>query len=532
MTEADVDALYDAMAGVDIAHEQDPAWLAKSKRWQEAARASVEAEDELREPTVPQKVAAFATGAGESASLGLSPYLYGAMRAMDPFVRPGEKGFLVEKPIAGIPERFREGVEAQKEARESMSTGKIGASYGAGYLASDLANAALGVAPAAKSALVAAKSIAGGAPASSVLSTGIRPAVEGVKRGASALLKKAGERADEARVLTTMNNPGVLREAERFPGGVPALAEKLRETGVSRGITTTSGIARRAKALQESSGAVIGDMIARATKKGGVVDAKQLSAELRRAATEASSGLQTMLGDPKVQTAYLRDLADQLDALAPKGIVSLQDVKDLSVGTGRQAASAYKRIATDKDVPGQGLALMDARRAYENAIARGIGETGVADKAAIDAAKSDYQAALIAGEAAETSLGRSARGGPLGLVTATLGAQNPLAAVTYGALKPIYASGRATAMEAARELGQKIAPAITAEQAANVQRALAAGNDPAAVSAALGVPISEVEMLAQNVAVAPASVASLGGALVKKGQQQRPQPRQMQSTLR
>lgn len=512
MTQADFDAMFEAAAAAglvaDVVH--DPK-AAKLQRDQDTARLSVEAEEERREPSLGEKATAAATGVAESATAGLSPYSWGAMKAL------AGGDYFTALPIGEIPKRFREGVAEQKESIDFATEGKRQAAFGAGHLAADVGTAVSGVAAPVKSAIGAGKAIAGGAPASSVLKTGMRPMIDRVRGALAEPLTAMGSQADEARVLTTMgatgasmNAPAILREAERFPGGVPALAEKLRSTGISKGLALTSGIAKRSEALQKSAGELIGDQIARATKKGGVVDAKALAARLRADASGATGGLQSMLGDPKTQAAYLNDLADQLDALAPTGVAKLQDVKDLSVGTGQQAASAYKRIATDKNVPGEGLALMDARRAYEDAIAKGIEKTGVATPEAVQAAKSDYQAALMAGEAAETSLGKAGKRGPFGLITAEIGQKSVPAAVAYHIARPAYASGRATALEAARSLGKAVAPALTSAQTATVQRALAAGNTPQMVAQAMQLPLDAIEAIAIGTAVKPSSAFALG----------------------
>lgn len=529
MTEADFDALYDAMASTGIVHEPspaDPAWLAKSKREQEAARAGVEAEHELNGPTTGEKLASGAQGAVNALGLGLAPTAAGVARAAAPLALGAAAPFVIDQPISGIFARYRRGKEEQ-EAKNQEAIEQAPGAYGTGQLAVDLANAATGVAAPLRSAAVAAEDLLAGAPVRQAFTTGLAPVGNALRIVASKALQNAGSRANEARALTTMgatggsiNAPAVLREAERFPGGVDAYAEWLRQSGVSKGITTTSGIAKRAEALKETSGQAIGDMITRATKKGGVVDARQLIAELRTRATEATGGLKSTLSENATQADYLRRLADEIEKLAPNGSIALQDVKDVSIGVGKQAASAYKRIAVDKTVPGEGLALMDARRAYENAISRGIEPTGVSTKAEIDAAKRNYQGALISEEAANTSLGRAGKGGPISLVTATIGAKSAPLAAAYQAFKPLYASSRATALEAAQLLSKSIAPALSSVQVANIQRAIAAGNTPQMVSTAMGVPLAQVEAIAEHVAQSPVPFA----AMTTMGQQQRPSP--------
>ena len=87
----------------------------------------------------------------------------------------GAGAIFTNEPITGIPKRFREGVEEQRGTVEHAQEGKRGAAFGAGHLAADVGTAVSGVAAPVKSAITAGKAIAGGAPASSVLKTGMRP---------------------------------------------------------------------------------------------------------------------------------------------------------------------------------------------------------------------------------------------------------------------------------------------------------------------------------------------------------------------
>lgn len=471
MTQADFDAMFAAAeaAGLvgDVQHQPDPTWLAKSKRAQDAARASVEAEDELREPTIGEKSAAFAQGAAESLSMGAAPYAKGAAKAFLPLALGIAAPLAVDEPIAGIPKRFREGVESQREAVEPMRIGKLGASYGTGHLAGDVAGLVSGAAAPVKSAIGAGKAIASGAPASSVLSTGLAPVALRIRKALATPLKAAGERADELRVLTTMgatggsiNAPAVLREAERVPGGVPAVAEHLRRTGISQGITTTGGIARRAEKLMESSGRQIGQMIDESAAAGGFVDTKDLATKLRAEAliAEAETGnVPELFATTQRHADELRRMADTIERAAPGGVMPIEQVKRLSTGFGAEAEGAYAARAADRTVGGLGKALMDTRRQTEGAIGETIEGLGL-DKGAYQGAKRDYQVSRLASEAAETSLGRAGKQNPLGLTTATLANASPGLAGVYHALKPLASSARATWAESARALGALLDP--------------------------------------------------------------------------
>lgn len=475
MTQADFDAMFEAASAAGIVggavHEPDPDWLAKSKRGQEAARASVEAEDELREPSFGEKAASFASGAAESASMGAAPYAKGAAKAFGPLLLGGAAGLAVDDPIAGIPERFREGVESQREGVEAMRVGKLGAAYGTGHLTADIASLLGGVAAPVKSAISAGKAIVGGAPASSVLSTGLAPVALRIRKALATPLKAAGERADELRVLTTMgatggsiNAPAVLREAERVPGGVPAVAEHLRRSGISQGITTTGGIAKRAGKLMESSGKQIGQMIDESAAAGGFVDTKALTTRLRAEAIQAEAetgNVPELFATTQRHADELRRMADTIEKAAPGGVMPIDQVKRLSTGFGAEAEGAYAARAADRSVGGLGRALMDTRRQTEGAIGETIEGLGL-DKGAYQGAKRDYQVSRLASEAAETSLGRAGKKNLIGLTTATLAGTSPGLAGVYHALKPLASSARATWAESARALGNLLDPGTIA----------------------------------------------------------------------
>ena len=476
MTDEELLALYSAVPTGAAPKPPDPKWLERSRHKQNAAAAQVEADELLREPTLGEKAASFAQGAAEAASFGVSPYAKGAAKALMPLALGGAAGLVVDDPIAGIPKRFREGVESQQEGRASMQEGKLGAAYGYGQGAVDLANAAAGVAAPARSALVAAEDVLAGAPVRQVVSSGLGP----VKNLVAQALRKAGENADELRVLTTMgahggsiSTPAVLKEVERVPGGVATVADVLRKTGISSGITTTGGIAKRAAALQETSGQAIGRMVDEAEAAGGYVDTRKLAAALRTEAEQVASGLRGKVSEVARQhAATLRTIADRIDAagtnvitkegLAKLGVNLPTEVKALSVGIGDDAAQAYASKAAGRPVAGKGQALMDTRRLTEGAIGETLAEAGL-DPAAYQAAKRVNQVSRIAQEAAETSLGRAGKNNLIGLTTATLAQSNPALAVVHQVLKPLQSSARASFAETARDLARALEQPAVAE---------------------------------------------------------------------
>lgn len=518
MTQADFDAMFEAAAAAglvaDVVH--DPR-AAKVQRDQDTARLSVEAEEERREPSLGEKATAAATGVAESATAGLSPYSWGAMKAL------AGGDYFTALPIGEIPKRFREGVTEQKESIDFATEGKRQAAFGAGHLAADVGTAVSGIAAPVKGAVTAGKAIAGGAPASSVLKTGMRPIIDKVRGALAEPLTAMGSRADELRALTPMGahggsiaKPAILDEAKRMPGGIPAFAQWLRDTGVSSGITTPGAIAKKSAALLEKSGARIGQMIDEASNAGGFVDTKALATRMRAEAiqAEAEAGMtgtvdRTLADDVNMHAKKLREMADWFDEASPGGVMPIGNVKNISNAISEQASNAYKRIASDKNVAGEGRALMDTRRLAEGEVGETIEGLGIG-KDAYKGAKKDFQGSLITNEAVEASLGRAGKNNLIGLTDAALAGVNPPLAIARRVLKPFGSSVRATAAETARSLGKAVAPALTSVQTATVQRALASGQTPQAISQAMQLPLDAIEALAIGTAVKPSSAFALG----------------------
>ena len=446
------------MASAPTAPAQDPAWLAKSKRGQEAARTSVEAEDLQRDPSTPEKAAAFGMGAAQSASMGAAPAARGAAAALAPLALGAAAPFVVDNPISGIPERYRAARDKQKEATEAFSSEKLGSSFGYGQGLMDLVNAALGVAAPAKSAVTALEDVASGAKVGDVLSTGAAPVMQKVKAALGSVLGKAGERADELRVLTTMGAhggsimpPAVLREVERVPGGMSEVADVLRKSKISHGITTTGGIAKRAAEAQASSGAKIGQMIDEAAQSGGFVDTKNLVTRMRAEAATADAGLEGVSEVNRQHAASLSRLADKIEKLSPGGVAPIDQVKSLSRALSEDAQQAYAAKAAGRPVQGKGQALMDTRRLTEGAIGETITDLGL-DKGTYDAAKRLNQVSRIASETAEASLGRAGKNNLLGLTDIGMAQISAPIAIVNKVLKPFGSSIRATMAETARDL--------------------------------------------------------------------------------
>ena len=515
MTQADFDAMFDAAsaAGIVDSPVHDPK-AAKIQRDQDTARLSVEAEEERREPSFGEKATAAATGVAESATAGLSPYSWGAMKAAAPLAL-GAGAIFTDEPITGIPKRFREGVEEQRGTVEHAQEGKRGAAFGAGHFAADVGTAVTGVAAPVKSAISAGKAIAGGAPAASVLKTGMRPLIDQMRGALAEPLTAAGARADELRALTpsaavggSINEPKILKEIQTFPGDAAGYAQWLRDRGVSSGINTSTGIEKRSANLLKSSGEAIGEQIARATSKGGTVDTNSLVQSLRDQADQIDN-LGGVTDTDIMHATKLRDFADRLAAKFTGGTAPIENIKRQSVQMGREAKTAAQSAAQGHPVKGTALATLDARRTQEEAILDALEGAGI-DPADVKKAKLDFMGSRITNQNANAALGRAEKSGPLNLMEGIIATKSaPLAAV-YKTTRPLWASTKATAAEAARSLGNAVAPALSSAQTATVQRALAAGNTPQMIANAMQLPLDAIEALAVGTAVRPSSALALG----------------------
>jgi hypothetical protein len=287
--------------------------------------------------------------------------------------------------------------------------------------------------------------------------------VDAVKGAAGRVLERAGSQADELRVLTTMGatggsiaNPAILKEAANVPGGVPALAKTLRETGISRGITTTEGIAKRAGEVEERAGQQIGKMIEDATDAGGFVEVSAVTKRLRDQAAKATAGGKAISGVQRREADALNRLASKYDELFPGGVAPIREMKDASIALGQDASAAYRARSAGRDVEGQGRALMETRRASEAGVDDALAGLG-ADPTAYQAAKTQFQGGRLAREAAETSLGRASKNNLLGLTdVGMLATTGPVGALARKFASPFASSARATAAETALALSQRL----------------------------------------------------------------------------
>jgi hypothetical protein len=294
---------------------------------------------------------------------------------------------------------------------------------------------------------------------------GAGPALSVLRKKGGEALAKVGSRADELRVLTpssaqsaTIAGPAILREANNVPGGVPALAETLRKTGISKGITTSTGIAKRAAEVEAKSGAAIGKFIDDATDAGGFVDVNALTARLRAKAAEAVGGGRGVSEVASKEAEALSTLADRFAELFPGGVAKPDAMKQASIALADDAAGAFAARAADRTIAGRGRALIEGRRATE----AGIGDTidGLGLPGDYQAAKTSFQAARLARESAESALGRADKRNFLSLTDAPLVAAGPGgAALAMGrkVVGPLMASAKATGAEMARTLSERLA---------------------------------------------------------------------------
>lgn len=327
----------------------------------------------------------------------------------------------------------------------------------------------------------------------------LAPKVSGaLGRGADAIkgavakgLDKAGSRADELRVLTTMgatggsiSNPQILKEVANVPGGVSALANTLRETGISKGITTTEGILKRATEVEANAGQRIGKMIDEATDAGGFVDISAVSGRLREQAAKALEGGRGISSVQQKEAAALQRLAGKYDELFPGGVAPLREVKDASVALGQDAQAAYRARSAGRDVEGQGRALIEARRASEAGVDEALTGLGNAPQA-YQGAKTQFQAARLAKDAAEVSLGRANKNNLIGLTdVGMMATTGPVGVLARKFAAPFASSARATAAETAQALAQRLrqSKGLTSSVGPWAKRIADAAGSPAALA--------------------------------------------------
>lgn len=447
-----------------------------------------QAELEKRIAKRPMGEGSFATGLKQGATLSFADEIAGAAGALGALAG--------DATLAEVPDYYRQARDEERKRLEESrqadplltgagqvagslllpGAGAAGAARG-GLAPAMAAGAGLGAVTGAASGVGEAKTLApqdlaapvmtgagvgalfgGAAP---LVGTVLRPAARAVQ----APLARAGERADELRVLTaagatggSINAPRVLQEAQRVPGGVPEMARVLRESGISRGVTTTSGVLRRAQQARAASGADIGRLIQEATDAGGTVDAAKLVATLRASADEAVAGMGGVSDVARQQAAALQRLADRIQQAAPTGKATFEEVKSLSQQLGADAGEAYLARAMGRPVTGKAEALMGTRRAAEGAIDAGMEAAGRSSTPYREARRLN-QVARIAEETAETSLGRAGKNNLLGLTDAALLAGGgPTAALAAGrkALTPVSAGLRATGAETARSSAEAL----------------------------------------------------------------------------
>lgn len=312
---------------------------------------------------------------------------------------------------------------------------------------------------------------------------------------ASSLLGKAGARADELRVLTasgahggSIAAPPVLREAAKVPGGVPEVARVMRETGISKGIATTGGIAKRASAAREEAGRVIGDIIeATDTRGGGSVSGEAIAKDLMGRAVDIQRGAGGYQALDPANAAFVDELVSAAQTYRKAGDMTMRAAQERISGNPRLGTSGLRDVAYKGgralDVPTsakgasarstvEGLrGEMDiaAEKALTGEVPEGVSSSALFKGRTVNPAEAYrearrvYQVAKIIDDAAEVSLGRAGKNRVLGLadlqaVTAggTVGGV-PGATIALAAkkvLSAIGASGRATIAEQANRLSE------------------------------------------------------------------------------
>jgi len=439
--------------------------------------------------------AALFSGVADTATLGFADEVAGAAGALG-------GAFSGVDGAPGMAENYK---TARDEARADFAKKKkehpylVGGGQGVGLaLTAPLAAGKTALEIAGRGGILAATNAAGQSEAENpaemtkemLSSAAGGVALPGVFSSTSDAAKRAlgrfGEDADLKRVLTIVGatggsiaKPRVLEEANRVPGGIEEMARVLRESGISKGLTTTSGILKRSQIAQDASGAKIGAMIDEATSKGGLVDTAKLASRLRREAADAVSGMTSVSGISRDHAKALNKFADRIEMAAPRGSAPPDQIKAMSIALSEDAQQAYRAKSVGKNVAGKGKALMDTRRNTETGIDDMMDQIGMSSD--------DYrgsrrlnQVSRIANEGAETSVGRSGKNNLIGLTTAALAAVNPVIGALHFLTKPLQAGARATAAEVARAIAAdpKVLAPLGPEMASYISRAVDTGGVP------------------------------------------------------
>lgn len=463
-------------------------------------------------------------------------------------------------PLSEFPEYYR---QARDEERQRLAEGRAVEPFeaGAGQVASSLLlplgaakgaltplqaagrGAAVGAATGAATGLGETKTLDADEVVPSVLRnagfgavTGAAvPAVAGALQGGAqsgaSLLRKplaaAGERADELRLLTpaaatggTISRPRILQEATMVPGGVPAAADMLRQSGISRGLTTAGGINKRARAAMEVSGREIGRMLDDATARGGQVDVDAIVARLREAGAEAGGGMQGGSFSGPAEAEALFEVADRIERIGRRGYLfdeagstarnalvgAPDEAKVLSGRLADDAASGYRAAKMGNSPSAPADAAMQARRAVEDEIRRALESVGI-EPGAYQGTKTLNQVSRIAKDASDVSLGRADKNNFFSLAdigtadAAGGGMTGAAAALGRKALGPLAGSARATGAEVARDLADRLGRFSHGTITPSAAGAQASGALGAAVMGSISEPLTTEGMTSEDQAL-------------------------------
>ena len=226
-------------AGTDKIHAMN---LVLSQRAQDAARAGVDADEDLRDKTVGEKASSFAQGLADTLGMGAASTVKGVTAAQGGVVPTIVKGALTGpfSPLVQAVDVARnkdafDKAKAEQDTAQKSADEQAPAAAGAGHLAGDVVNSALAAAGPLKSAAQAAEDIAAGAKPSTVLPNPAAAAKAGaaaVGNAAKAVASRLENLSPAARAALAVTTAGKSEAA----GAVARMLAKLAPEEIAPGI--------------------------------------------------------------------------------------------------------------------------------------------------------------------------------------------------------------------------------------------------------------------------------------------------------
>lgn len=320
-------------------------------------------------------------------------------------------------------------------------------------------------------------------------------------RGAANVAEKMGAKAADRRILTSVggvgggiNAPKILLEADKVPGGREAVAQTMRETGISRGpFVTPAGIAKKAAQVGDEVQQIISDTIAASSANGKDVSGAAVAQGLIDKAGDIQRGAGGYQHLDPGRRAMVDSLVETATRYRGRGAMTMREAQDRIAGPGGLAERAYRGSgareiplsaegkAARSTVEGlreqMGLAAEKLGGNAPESVTKSAlfkGRTPTAAEAYKEAKRVSQVADFVVGPNAEDTLARMGKNRAFGLMDTQVGGLG--AAVAEGASAPQKLGAVAFAI-AARKLaaaygaGMRASAAETAQALARALRA-------------------------------------------------------------